>query len=350
MKKNIFLIFYLLLTSCVCAQTRTIYSKGGESKVNWVEIMSEYEDPNYDGPPFWYACIMAPSSASASSSLSPQGKYNYYAKNLNDYDPKTAWVEGKSDYGIGEFIDLNYEYGFSHSEITIFNGYQRSYQSWLDNSRVKKFRLYADGRVLCDVVLKDVMGGQTVLMPEINDDIKKLRLKILEVYKGNKWKDVAISEIHHRGCCLNSNTLISSKVSEINIKEIDRENKVLCIDKNKNSTYFSQVNDIVSQKHYMLLEVSTSKKTIQLTPSHPLNFKNIGFSSLYELKKKNNFSSYEEISKDLEVLTWNEKKKKTEFLKIKEIKVIEGEFDTFTIKKISDGKTYIANGFVTVTY
>ena len=61
----------------------TIYANGGENIVDWNEIMNEYEDPNYDGAPFWYACIEAPSNIRVSSTLNPQGKYNYSSDNLH---------------------------------------------------------------------------------------------------------------------------------------------------------------------------------------------------------------------------------------------------------------------------
>jgi len=104
-----FILFSLFILSSIfnliTAQIPTIYASDGESKVNCDEIMNE------DGPPFWEVCIEAPSDARTSSTLNPQGKYNYNADNLHDYDPRTPWVEEKDDYGRGEYIAFDLTYG-----------------------------------------------------------------------------------------------------------------------------------------------------------------------------------------------------------------------------------------------
>ena len=87
MKKKLSILIFSI-SNIVYGQYRTIYSSGGETNVNWNEIMSEYDHPGYDGPPFWYECINAPDNAKASSTLSSQGKYNYSSKNIIDYDPR----------------------------------------------------------------------------------------------------------------------------------------------------------------------------------------------------------------------------------------------------------------------
>ena len=96
--------------------------------------------------------------------------------------------------------------------------------------------------------------------------------------------------------------------------------------------------------------MSTLEKSIQITPNHPLNFKKFGFSSLQEIKRKNQYSSYNDFIHNVEVLVWNKKNNKAEFQKIVEIKKIEGIFKTYTIKEINNGVNYIANGFITKTY
>ena len=58
MKHFILSSLFILISNLISAQIPTIYANGGESRVNWDEIMSEYEDPNYEGPTFWEVCIM----------------------------------------------------------------------------------------------------------------------------------------------------------------------------------------------------------------------------------------------------------------------------------------------------
>lgn len=346
MKYFILSSFFILTSNVISAQIPTIYANGGESRVNWDEIMSEYEDPNYEGPTFWEVCIMVPENAYASSTLRPQGRYNYNAKNLKDYDPNTAWVEGKSDYGIGEYFEVDY---LSASVNTlIYNGYQRSYTSWKNNSRVKKFKIYGDKNPICYLVLSDKMGGQSFKIPENNYEI--FRFEIVSVYEGDKWKDVAISEIHQRGCCFNSNTKILNLESHRSIHQIQTGNEIYSLDLKTDEMKISKVTQSAKQTHHTLLKASTEDHTVELTPSHPLHIKDHGLVSLHALKKAYKFADYQELIGEIEILVWDNEKQKSEYQKLVQIEKINGEFETYTILQLEKGKTYIANGFVTSVY
>ena len=349
MKHFILSSLFILASNLISAQIQTIYAKGGESNVNWNEIMSEYEDPNYEGAPFWYACINAPDNARSSSALSPQGKYNYNAKNINDYDPRTAWVEGKSDYGIGEYLSVQGDM-FGGTNIYIFNGYQRSYSSWKNNSRVKKFRIYVGNRPVCYLELKDKMGAQHFDLSDYDLYGQWIKFEIVEVYKGDKWNDVAISEIHTRGCCFNSNTKILNLESPRSINQIQRGNEISSLDLKTDEMKISKVTQSAKQNHHTLLKVSTEDHTVELTPSHPLYIKDHGLASLYALKKALKIPDYQDLIGEIEILVWNNDKQKSEYQKLVQIEKINGEFETYTILKLEKGKTYIANGFVTSVY
>ncbi len=170
---------------------------------------------------------------SASSTLSPQGKFNYEPSNICDDNPTTAWVEGSEDYGIGEYFQVD-GYVMGDGTIYILNGYQSSRTSWENNSRVKKLKISYDGIHICNVELSDKMGVQFFKLPEaamqmmMGEEITvqslsqlpdgvihktdvsgkityslesggKLRFTIMEVYPGLKWKDTAISGIFSCG-------------------------------------------------------------------------------------------------------------------------------------------------------
>jgi hypothetical protein len=70
--------------------------------VDWTKRIKEEEE---EGPGLWFACVNAPSEVTSSSHLKSQGSKSYESGNLSDWDPRTAWVEGKSGYGIGEFFE-----------------------------------------------------------------------------------------------------------------------------------------------------------------------------------------------------------------------------------------------------
>ena len=110
---------------------------------------------------FWSGCdVGGIYCKNASSTLSSQGKNNYGVNNLNDSDPRTAWVEGKSEYGIGESFEMEWELD-SRPPIHIFNGYQKSIKAWKDNSRVKKFKVYLNNEELCYLILEDKISPES---------------------------------------------------------------------------------------------------------------------------------------------------------------------------------------------
>lgn len=148
------------------------------------------------GPPFLEGQLKA------SSTLAPNGKTNYLVSNVSDDDPTTAWVEGKPDDGIGEFLELNWV-PMGNGEISLLNGYQTSKSVWENNNRVKKIKVSIGGKEVCIVELADVMGSQQFTLPNYDGANSKpdipMRFTILEVYPGLKWKDTAISGIFSCG-------------------------------------------------------------------------------------------------------------------------------------------------------
>ena len=336
-----------ILTEINYAQIHTIYATGG-FEVNWDEVEKELNDPNNDDLPMLYGsgCTDAPSRSNASSTLSSQGANNYYSKNIHDWDPRTAWVEGKSDYGIGEYFEVNLPYGGSN--IIIFNGYQKSYSTWKNNSRVKKFKVYGDNKPLCYLILNDKMGYQYFDLTDDNYEI--FRFEIIEVYQGEKWKDVAISEIASLGCCFKSNTTIQFNTKDILISEIQKGNEISSLNIETGKIDNTSIMKTAKQTHHTLLKIKTSKYTVELTPHHPLYIKGYGLLSLYELRNQQNFLDYNKMVNKIEVLVWNNQKQKSEYHKLISIEKIKGVFETYSILELVKGKTYIANGFVTSVY
>ena len=168
---------------------------------------------------------------SASSELE-QGIYKDIGKygpiNLADSDPMTCWAEGKPGNGTGEYILTTIPENVSL--LRIRNGYQKNTGLYFANNRAKKieFTVFAcyelagyitethigygisEPLYTSTAILKDTMGFQDVYtdinwpdiyMEQSHDntfpkDIFILKIKILEVYKGNKWDDACISDIN----------------------------------------------------------------------------------------------------------------------------------------------------------
>lgn len=151
----------------------------------------------------WY-CEGGNFSVKASSSLHPEKGIVYKAENANDLSYKTAWVEGKDDEGIGEYL----EYYFKNSsprvtKIIISNGYMKSETAWKNNNRVKKLTLFVNGKIYGVLNLEDSRTDQVFDIGTFgrnkNGTDLILKFEILEIYKGDKFNDTAITEIYFDG-------------------------------------------------------------------------------------------------------------------------------------------------------
>lgn len=151
----------------------------------------------------WY-CASGPQNIEVSSRLDSSKYANYEALNLHDFDLKTAWVEGKSDYGIGEEIlmEIPVSAPLKLTHLIIYNGYCKNEKTWKANSRVKTLAVYANEKFLGNLHLNDSWLGQSFKLGSLDGgsgDLLILKMKILEVYPGEKYKDTAISEINLDG-------------------------------------------------------------------------------------------------------------------------------------------------------
>lgn len=220
MKKSILLIVLCLVTYNTFSQKLEII-KAEQVKSRHDNYENSIE--KYKTSEFWGAWTMPIGAPFASSALKSQGQINYKVNNLSDYDLNTAWIEGKPDYGIGEYFGFtfnfppNTEYGGAYQfygQVNLFNGYCRSLETWKQNSRIKKLKVYYNDSPVCIIELIDTWHFQFFKIGKFFKykrdnkymdspfDIKqgdKLSFEIIEVYPGDKYTDVAVSEFMAEG-------------------------------------------------------------------------------------------------------------------------------------------------------
>lgn len=159
----------------------------------------------------WY-CGGGQDTQTASSELNSLKEINYSASNAHDLNYKTAWVEGVPGYGIGEF--LTYHFPPENPRITkviVVNGYVKSKKTWTENSRVKTLKMYLNDKPFAILNLEDTRQEQEFKFEPIGNgdrsDWKKLKslpawtikFEIMDIYKGDKFDDTAITEIYFDG-------------------------------------------------------------------------------------------------------------------------------------------------------
>lgn len=159
----------------------------------------------------WY-CGGGLDTISSSSTLKTIRGIKYSANNIHDLNYKTAWIEGVPGYGIGE--NITYHFPPQNPRITdiiIVNGYVKSQKAWQDNSRVKKLKMYVDNKPFAILNLADSRQEQTFKFDPLGYGDREnweqlqtkpwwtIKFEILEVYKGDKYDDTAITEIYFDG-------------------------------------------------------------------------------------------------------------------------------------------------------
>lgn len=110
------------------------------------------------------------------------------------YDSLTPpWVEGKEDFGIGEYLDI--EFKWPSDELQILNGFVDFTRMDLyeKNSRVKTVLIESQNpKFSKEYELEDLVKYTVINLPEKTD---KIRITIKDVYPGTKYKDTCLSSI-----------------------------------------------------------------------------------------------------------------------------------------------------------
>ena len=177
--------------------------------VSKTDSINKYNDENFGEGDDGIYNIVEPTVIS-SSNFKEKGIV-FKAQNIHDFNLKTAWIEGKKGYGIGEYIEFTFdlstiqkkgENAFSINSFFIINGYRKSLKIWRENSRVKKLKMYIDNVPFAFVLLKDTYKFQFVHFKDFwikYGAKKKIKFEIVEIFPGEKYKETALSEIEFSG-------------------------------------------------------------------------------------------------------------------------------------------------------
>ena len=150
----------------------------------------------------WY-CGGDVKQLTASGCHARAGRLSYEGKNAHDFNHESVWATNGD--GIGQ--SLTYTFAGECPRITtvkILNGYVKDETSWRNNSRVKRLRMFYNGKPYAELALEDSRTLQCFEVGTLGyHDSKKsdwtLRFEILDVYSGAKYKDAVIAELYFDG-------------------------------------------------------------------------------------------------------------------------------------------------------
>lgn len=130
----------------------------------------------------------------ASHTLENQGSNSYQASNLLDGDSNNVWAT----HFTGNEETLTFHMNASRLyKLAFSNGYDKSEESFYNNSRAKNIKVYINGTLAS----QDELDGEYHAWPDwitFNkeyNDVQEVKIVISSVYKGNKWNDLCISYI-----------------------------------------------------------------------------------------------------------------------------------------------------------
>jgi hypothetical protein len=332
------------------------YEKLPESDKQIIDSMEMMEGPLTQGPGCSWYCGGGPYKITSSSHMKDQLKITYLPDNIHDFNLFTAWVPDNSNGAIGKKINFHFKpFAPRINEIIIWNGYIKNSDLWKANSRVAKFKLIINGKPNAILELKNVTNTQSFkISPVQSTDSTKdliLTLEILEIYKGTKYDDVAISEINFDGLdvhCFGAGTQITmADYSEKKIEQISKNDWVMTFDNNTNKLVKTQVSELIQIRHSKLLKLKFSDREIITTDDHPFWTIDKKWASINPNKSNNNYNQEVEV-RQLEIGDKIFIPAENKYIELIEIEKIEKEQMTFTIK-LSAGNSFVANGLLVKT-
>lgn len=177
---------------------------------NFDETIESYWDI-IGGGCSWY-CGGGPKNVTSSSELISKNEKKYAPENVHDLLYNTVWSEGNPGNGIGEYLLYQFSAQAPRiTEIKIVNGYVKDKDLYFDNSRAKKIKVYIDDKEKYILHLEDKISTQTFRVDTIGysdrenweELVKKqdwtIRFEIIDIYQGNKYSDLVITEIYFDG-------------------------------------------------------------------------------------------------------------------------------------------------------
>ena len=261
-----------------------------------------------------------------------------------------------SNHKPGDKINFHFKpFSPRVTEINVWNGYQKNRQLWKENGRVARFRLLINGKPSYFLEMKDDAAKQSFRIPpqQSTDSTRDLilTLEIIETFPGNKYPDVAISEVNFSGMdvhCFAAGTMIRmADGCEKPIEDIRAGDVIQSGYSVHHSSFPAIVKKQINTIHTGLVTLAFRDRKIVTTRDHPFMTARKGWASLDPEKSNREYQQETKVNQLIpgdEVCVVSENK----LLELLEVIPVEGAFNTFTLL-LANGDYFIANGIMVKT-
>lgn len=300
----------------------------------------------------WY-CGGGPNKVNATSYLETKNDKTYKPENAHDFNLLTAWIPKNA---IGEKISFYFKpFDPRVNAIHIYNGYIKYIDLWKKNARVAKFKLWINNKPIAILALEDVTNLQEFKIDPVRseDTLQDLiiTLEILEIYPGNKYNDVAISEINFDGLdvhCFAAGTKISMANGTTKpIENVNLNDTVLTYNWQTQKPERSIVTNNISTNHCNLYTIAFADREIRTTNDHPFWTKNKGWASLNPDKSNTDYRQ-DTMVKKLELGDEIFMPLLNQYVPVITITPYANKQLTYTLE-LESGNSFIANGLLVKT-
>lgn len=308
----------------------------------------------------WY-CGGGPQVVTASSTLLSHKEIQYHAENTHDLNYKTAWVEGVKGLGNGEFLTYTFEAESPRiNKITVINGYVKSEKAWRENGRVKSLRVWINEVPFADFELDDSRSEQVFEVAPIGkysaDKVWTLRFEIIAAYPGEKYEDVAITEIYFDGLdvhCFPAGTSVTmADYSTIPIERLGIGQAILTYDPQHARVDTAIIEEMATAHHCQFIQINLANGTnIIATPDHPFFTAQHTWVS-YEPEASRSRYDYVQVSSlkaGISLLTFDSVSQSVYPTEIQSVRLLHEAQLSYTLTKLSHQHTFIANGILVGT-
>lgn len=332
------------------------YEKLSEPDKKMIDSLEMNGGPVTEGAGCSWYCGGGPYKITASSNLQKQGKSTYVPDNLHDFDLFTAWVPDTKAGVIGQKVNFYFKpFTPRVNKVKIYNGYIKNKELWQANARAKKLKLYINNKPYANLELKDVTDSQSFKIDAIQstDSSKDLVLtfEVIEIYKGTRYNDLAISEINFDGldvhCFAAGTSILLADKTEKNIELIKKGDSILTFDKQTNQLSPAIVSQLIITRHSNLVKLTFDDREIVVTDDHPFFTDNKEWASVNPVKSNSSYLQ-DKLVRQLSINDRVFVPSDNKFIQLKNIEQLAGDQLTYTIE-IAGGDSFIANGLLVKT-